>query len=476
MGGKTSIFSICKGIPKRKKSKKKSTQNTPLLIANALGPTEDNIENPKGYLYFSKKEQKYYDSLLVKEEKTPGEIIAPTNWQTSEMLGQGSFGRVLFGANMDTGELMAVKQIPIVGFEYETANERIKEIQEEVDILSQLKHKNIVRYLGTERNDQFLHIFLEYIPGGSIASLLAKYGKFNETLIRVYTKQILEGLEYLHYHKIIHRDIKGANVLVGSDGVCKLADFGASKRIIGLCDQTQFKSLRGTVNWMAPEVMKEEGHGRFADVWSLGCLVVEMATGKPPWFYKTNPIAVFMHVCSTNNPPELPEELSEECKDFVKECFQRDPSKRANVYKLLRHPFIVGTTQYPLYMGPSKTDDFLSNSTKFSSDDNKVAAFLSGSLAESVLNEEIKIKEKPTDEGNLDYCDPHHNVKAPFDSIITISKFIPLAKEENEEIILRRPSDSGSSEESKIFNNNSEVCRAELSSSITVKIHTVRVE
>ncbi|CAG9324713.1 unnamed protein product [Blepharisma stoltei] len=476
MGGKASIFRLCRETPKTKKSKKKQSSSAPHLTTTNIGPTEDNIENPKGYLYFSKEEQKYYDSLLSKEEQQTEEIIAPTNWQTSEILGQGSFGRVLFAANMDTGKLMAVKQIPIVGFEYETIHQRVKEIQEEVEILSQLKHKNIVQYLGTQRNDQFLNIFLEYIPGGSISSLLAKYGKFNETLIRVYTKQILEGLEYLHYHKIIHRDIKGANVLVGSDGVCKLADFGASKRIIGFCDQTQFKSLRGTVNWMAPEVMKEEGHGRFADIWSLGCLVVEMATGKPPWYYKTNPIAVFMHVCSTTDLPELPPELSDEAKDFIKECFKRDPSHRSNVHKLLRHPFISGTLQCPIFIDCNKNYDFSTvNSTKFSSEENK-GAFLSGSLAETVLSEEIKSKQQDCDEANFEFCDPHHNVKAPFDNIITINKFIPLAKEENEEVILRRQSDSESSEESKIFNSALEVCRAELSPPILVKIHTVRVE
>lgn len=246
MGGKLSIFDVCKGISRPHKQKA-SELDSPALVFSASGPSADSIVNPSGYRYFSDDEEAYYERLILLEEKV-SEVIAPRNVQTSEILGQGSFGRVLFGANMDTGELMAVKQIPIIGFSYETAHERIKEIQEEVEILSQLKHKNIVRYLGTHRDDQFLNIYLEYVAGGSIASLLHKYGKFNETLIRVYTRQILEGLEYFHYHRIIHRDIKGANVLVTNDGICKLSDFGASKRIIGLLDQTQFKSLRGTVN------------------------------------------------------------------------------------------------------------------------------------------------------------------------------------------------------------------------------------
>ena len=98
--------------------------------------------------------------------------------------------------------------------------------------------------------------------GGSIAELLKKYGIFREPLIRNYTKQILEGLEYLHAHNVIHRDIKGANVLVDSHGVCKLADFGGAKKIYGLSNKEQFNSIKGTPYWMAPEVIKQTGHGR----------------------------------------------------------------------------------------------------------------------------------------------------------------------------------------------------------------------
>ncbi len=99
--------------------------------------------------------------------------------------------------------------------------------------------------------------------GGSIAELLKKYGVFKEPLIRIYTKQILEGLEYLHAHDVVHRDIKGGNVLVDSNGVCKLADFGGAKKIYNAANKEQYTSLRGTPYWMAPEVIKQTGHGRF---------------------------------------------------------------------------------------------------------------------------------------------------------------------------------------------------------------------
>ena len=102
-----------------------------------------------------------------------------------------------------------------------------------MNILSQLNHQNIVRYYGHSLKDDTFNIFIEFIAGGSIQSLVKKYGSLNERLIQIYTKQILKGLEYLHVNKIVHRDIKGGNILVDRNGVCKLADFGNAKRFSG---------------------------------------------------------------------------------------------------------------------------------------------------------------------------------------------------------------------------------------------------
>jgi mitogen-activated protein kinase kinase kinase len=209
-------------------------------------------------------------------------------WQQGELIGAGAFGRVYLGLNLDTGQLMAVKQVSIardVDVQGRVA-EHVRNLEAEVHVLKQLHHPNIVRYLGTERcmADMSLNIFLEFVPGGSIASLLAKFGSFTESVIRVYTKQILLGLEFLHTHQIMHRDIKGANILVDNSGVVKLADFGASKKIEDLVTvDSGCKSIKGTPYWMAPEVITQTGHGRQADIWSVGCTVIEMATGKPPW-------------------------------------------------------------------------------------------------------------------------------------------------------------------------------------------------
>ena len=146
-------------------------------------------------------------------------------WKKGEMLGQGAFGVVYLGLNIDTGELMAVKQMATE----DVSRRELSSLENEIHLLRNLRHPNIVRYIGTELNAESMSIFLEYVPGGSLKALIDKFGHLEESVARSYTRQLLIGLEYLHRHGIAHRDIKGANCLVGNDGVIKLADFGNSK-------------------------------------------------------------------------------------------------------------------------------------------------------------------------------------------------------------------------------------------------------
>jgi mitogen-activated protein kinase kinase kinase len=142
--------------------------------------------------------------------------------------------------------------------------------------------------VGSSTDDKFLNIFLEYVPGGSVVQLLTNYGAFEEPLIRNFVRQILAGLNYLHERDIVHRDIKGANVLVDNKGVIKISDFGISKKVEANLLSTapshpHRPSLQGSVYWMAPEVVRQTSYTRKADIWSLGCLIVEMFTGSHPF-------------------------------------------------------------------------------------------------------------------------------------------------------------------------------------------------
>ncbi|KAG2643244.1 hypothetical protein PVAP13_2KG310700 [Panicum virgatum] len=268
----------------------------------------------------------------------------PIRWRKGELIGAGAFGQVYLGMNLDSGELLAVKQV-LIGTSNATrekAQAHIRELEEEVKLLKNLSHPNIVRYLGTVREEDTLNILLEFVPGGSIQSLLGKLGSFPEPVIKKYTKQILQGLEYLHNNAIIHRDIKGANILVDNKGCIKLADFGASKQVAKLATVTAAKTMKGTPHWMAPEVIVGSGHSFSADIWSVGCTVIEMATGKPPWSQQYQEVALLFHVGTTKSHPPIPEHLSLEAKDFLLKCLQKEPELRSTASDLLKHPFVTG--------------------------------------------------------------------------------------------------------------------------------------
>ncbi|KAL8162671.1 hypothetical protein V2J09_014160 [Rumex salicifolius] len=275
------------------------------------------------------------------------EDAPPFRWRKGELIGCGGFGRVYMGMNLDSGELLAVKQVclPAKGVSNVKTQAHIKELEEEVKLLKNLSHPNIVRYLGTATDSEALNILLEFVPGGSIYSLLEKFGSFPESVLRIYTKQLLLGLEYLHSNGIMHRDIKGANILADNNGCIKLADFGASKKVVELATMTGAKSMKGTPFWMAPEVIRQTGHNFSADIWSVGCTVIEMATGRPPWSQQHPEAcmaAALYHIGNAKSPPPIPDHLSATAKDFLLKCLQIEPSLRPSASELLQHPFVTG--------------------------------------------------------------------------------------------------------------------------------------
>lgn len=243
---------------------------------------------------------------------------------------------------------MAVKQVPLSGAE---SPQRVEALRREIALMQDLHHPNIVRYFGSEAKDGFLNIFLEYQAGGSIATLLTKFHHLSERIIRSFTKQTLQGLEYLHSQGIAHRDIKGANLLVGLYGGIKLADFGASKQLSDLRSYNEgFKTVTGSPYWMAPEVIQGNAggrsYGRKADIWSLGAAVVEMATGKPP-FHHLAPVTALFRLGSSSALPDIPQNLPPVAKDFLGLCFQRDVSVRPTAAELLEHPWMTMSDDSP---------------------------------------------------------------------------------------------------------------------------------
>ncbi|KAI9204982.1 kinase-like domain-containing protein, partial [Polychytrium aggregatum] len=274
------------------------------------------------------------------------------------LLGKGSFGSVYLGVNSKTGELLAVKQVELgVGFGEAKPGHRMEEqrlkvqqkmvdaLHKEINILKELSHVNIVRYLDFEIRDNKMNVLLEYVSGGSIASLLTKIGKFSVPLVQFLTCQILRGIEYLHDQRIIHRDIKGANVLVVDDGTVKISDFGTSKKdkyeSAIAYRYNSHMSVQGSVFWMAPEVVKvsgSQGYSAKVDIWSLGCVCLEMLTGHHPWG-RLDEMQTMWRL-GKGNSPEVPDDLTPEAKDFLEKCFTLDHEQRPTASQLLLHPLV----------------------------------------------------------------------------------------------------------------------------------------
>uniref|UniRef100_A0A4W3HQ90 Mitogen-activated protein kinase kinase kinase 3 n=1 Tax=Callorhinchus milii TaxID=7868 RepID=A0A4W3HQ90_CALMI len=281
------------------------------------------------------------NTLVVQERNVPMKSpSAPTNWRRGKLLGQGAFGRVYLCYDVDTGRELAAKQVQFDPDSPETSKE-VSALECEIQLLKNLRHQRIVQYYGSlrEKAERTLSIFMEYMPGGSVKDQLKAYGALTENVTRKYTRQILEGVCYLHSNMIVHRDIKGANILRDSVGNVKLGDFGASKRLQTICmSGTGIRSVTGTPYWMSPEVISGEGYGRKADVWSLGCTVVEMLTEKPPWAEFEAMAAIFKIATQPTNP-QLPSHISDHCRDFLKQIFV-EAKQRPPAEELLRHQFV----------------------------------------------------------------------------------------------------------------------------------------
>ncbi|KAF1799034.1 kinase-like domain-containing protein [Mucor lusitanicus] len=242
-------------------------------------------------------------------------------------IGKGQFGEVFGGLNMDTGEYVAIKRIKRNQMECDDMNE--------VGVLKHLNSEHIVRYKGFCKDKEYMNIILEYVEMGSLHNNIKAFGKFPEKLAASYTYKILSGLHYLHSQDVIHCDLKAANILITKTGGLKLTDFGVSLSL-KMKDDENTGEPAGTPNWMAPEVIKFAGASAKSDIWSLGCTIVEMLTGKPP--YAGIPSFAALYRIVEDDEPPIPKNiaLSDEAREVLLACFRKNPEDRPSAFDLMK--------------------------------------------------------------------------------------------------------------------------------------------
>ncbi|EHL00654.1 putative MAP kinase kinase kinase mkh1 [Glarea lozoyensis 74030] len=275
-----------------------------------------------------RKSTKMFGANIVQIKPQRGSMIIPKipqdtipkrqatfRWFKGQLIGKGTYGRVYLGMNATTGEFLAVKQVEVnakaAAGDKEKMREMVAALDIEIDTMQHLDHVNIVQYLGCERKETSISIFLEYISGGSVGSCLRKHGKFEEQVVSSLTRQTLDGLSYLHREGILHRDLKADNILLDLDGTCKISDFGISKKTDNIYGNDATNNMQGSVFWMAPEVVRsQEGYSAKVDIWSLGCVVLEMFAGRRPWS-KEETVGAIYKLGSLNEAPPIPDDVAQ---------------------------------------------------------------------------------------------------------------------------------------------------------------------
>lgn len=288
------------------------------------------------------------------------EVECVSDLEKLQILGSGNGGTVYRVRHKQSSKVYALKVI---------RGGATDQVRQEIEILRRMDSPNTVRcHAIFEEAFGDISILMEYVEAGSLDVLAKKVGSFSETLVANIAYQSLKGLEYLHSKSIVHRDIKPSNLLVTREMKVKIADFGVSKIITG--SENSCNGFVGTCAYMSPE--KFNSHGKdfdlfLGDVWSLGLTLMELYIGhypyvKPGQKAADNP-ALMWEIC-LEEPPCMPKDASEDFKDFIECCLQKDWTKRWTVEKLLSHPFIISARQNDFGIGRTigtKTDNSVLN-------------------------------------------------------------------------------------------------------------------
>jgi mitogen-activated protein kinase kinase kinase 17/18 len=271
-------------------------------------------------------------------DRTPTVAMTTKQLRRVRTLGRGASGAVVWLASDEaSGELVAVKSARAAG--------AAAQLRREGRVLRGLSSPHIVPCVGARAaaGGEY-QLLLEFAPGGSLADAAARGGgRLAERDIRAYAGDVARALAYLHGRSLVHGDVKARNVVVGGDGRARLTDFGCARPAAA----GSARPFGGTPAFMAPEVARGEGQGPAADVWALGCTVVELATGRAPWGDADGLLAAVHRIGYTDDVPEAPAWMSADARDFLARCFERRAAARPTAAQLLAHPFVADLDARP---------------------------------------------------------------------------------------------------------------------------------
>jgi mitogen-activated protein kinase kinase kinase 1 len=285
------------------------------------------------------------------------EYIEGKHWVKGMLIGTAGFSSYFLARDTELGTMMAVKQVSYVRNTKSYEEAELKRLFEEVTVLGEVSHPNIVRCLGATQYEGHINIFLEWMSGGCLDDVLHNFGPLAESVICNYTRQIIHGIAYLHEHRIVHRDINGGNILLDSTGQrVRLTDFGSAVRLASSTGEGEIQDMQGTFAFMAPEVARGTGSIRKCDIWSIGCVIIQMATAKPPWAGTYNPqnkYQLLFKIGMATGPPPMPRFSNPALKDLTLRCLEVNTDDRPTSSELLQHPLFTSSSSSPFHHQPT---------------------------------------------------------------------------------------------------------------------------
>jgi serine/threonine protein kinase len=280
-------------------------------------------------------------SLSANAASVSSSTSEPKRWTLKDFeigraLGKGKFGHVYLARERKSGFIVALKVL--YRSELESSNAE-KQLRREIEIQSHLRHVNILRLYGYFYDEKRVYLILEYAPNGELYKKLRSFNRFPEDQAAQYIQQLAHALRYMHSKHVIHRDIKPENLLLGLRGELKIADFGWSVHAPNARRQT----LCGTLDYLPPEMVQGREHGRLVDLWCLGVLCYEFLVGEAPFEDSRGFQETYRRISRVDF--QLPEHVSPEAQDLIRNLLQHDPEKRLELDAVLVHPWILKHTK-----------------------------------------------------------------------------------------------------------------------------------